>query len=68
MTILLIKKAKLLRELYTQLTLINQKDAKDVCKLSGNLKIESKVDDCFYEAFVDGLFIKFRPEKNYKDK
>ena len=28
----------------------------------------SKVDDHIYEAFVDGLFIKFRPEKNYKDK
>ena len=37
-------------------------------KLSGDLKIESKVDNCFYEGFVDGLFIKFRPEKNYKDK
>ena len=35
-------------------------------KLSGDLKIESKVDDCFYEGFVDGLFIKFRPEKIIK--
>ncbi|AIS08541.1 hypothetical protein LACWKB8_0225 [Lactobacillus sp. wkB8] len=38
------------------------------CKLSEDLKIMSKVDDHIYEAFVDGLFIKFRPEKNYKDK
>ena len=38
------------------------------CKLSEGLKIMSKVDDHIYEAFVDGLFIKFRPEKNYKDK
>ena len=37
-------------------------------KLSGDLKIESKVDDCFYEGFVDGLFIKFRSRKNNKDK
>ena len=38
------------------------------CKLSEDLKIMCKVDDHIYEAFVDGLFIKFRPEKNYKDK
>lgn len=38
------------------------------CKLSEDLKIMSKVDDHIYEAFVDGLFIKFRSEKNYKDK
>ena len=38
------------------------------CKLSEDLKIMSKVDDHIYEVFVDGLFIKFRPEKNYKDK
>ena len=38
------------------------------CKLSKDLKIRSKVDDHIYEAFADGLFIKFRPGKNYKDK
>lgn len=38
------------------------------CKLSEDLKIMSKVDDHIYEAFADGLFIKFRPGKNYKDK
>ena len=37
-------------------------------KLSKDLKIKSKVDDHVYEAFVDGLFIKFRPGKIYKDK
>ncbi len=37
-------------------------------KLSEDLKIRSKVDDHIYEAFVDGLFIKFRPGKNYKER
>ena len=36
------------------------------CKLSEDLKIMSKVDDHIYEAFVDGLFIKFRPGKIIK--
>ena len=37
-------------------------------KLSEDLKIRSKVDDHIYEAFVDRLFIKFRPGKNYKER